>query len=103
MRLQMKRFLTLLFGNVGLVISGVLMSIISWFSMPAFIDGVSGEGLSKIVGWVLCPFAICFFLSAVCSSVTLIARGIKTKQWWWLVAGAIILLFDVILLILNLI
>lgn len=99
----MKKILSLLFGNAGLVISAIIMSVISWFAMPAFIDAVHGEVLSKVLGWVLCPFAIGFYLSAVSSGLTLLIRGIKNKQWWWLTAGAIILIFDVILLILSLV
>ena len=101
----MKKLLSLLFGNIGLLISAVLMAVISWFLFPVFIQIVTGgHSLSNIIGWLLvCPFAIGFYLSSVSSSFGLIIRGAKTKKWLWVVLGVLVLAFDIIILILNLV
>ena len=101
----MKKLLTLLFGNLGLVISAVLMSVISWFLMPICIEIIKGgHSLSNIIGWLfVCPFAIGFFLSAVFSSLGLIWKGARSKKWLWLISGALVLVFDIVLLVVNLV
>lgn len=101
----MKKILTFLFGNLGLLIMAVLMAVISWFMFPLFIQIVhGGHSLSNLIGWVIiCPFAIGFLISAFTSALGLLIKGAKAKQWFWIVPGALLLVFDILILILNLI
>lgn len=101
----MKKLLSVLFGKIGLLICGVLMSVVSWFLFPIFIQILKGgHSLSSIIGWLfVCPFAVGFYLSAISSSLTLFAKGIKDKQWWWIVLSIVVVLFDISILIVNLV
>ncbi len=100
----MKKILTFLFGNLGILISAILMSVISWFLVPVFIDVLhSGQPFSVIVSLLLGIITAGFYLSAVFSSAGLISRGIKDKKWYWIVSGTLVLVFDVVLVILNLV
>lgn len=96
----MKKFLELLFGKVGLLISAVIMAIASWFLFPLFVDFVTGaNSLSKILGWFICPFAIGFLLSSVFSSLSLLFKGIRDRKWLWVVLGLIVFAFDVVVVV----
>ena len=100
----MKKILTFLFGNLGILISAILMSVISWFLVLVFTDVLhSGQPFSVIVSWLLGIITAGFYLSAVFSSIGLIIKGSKEKKWYWIVSGAIVLMFDIVIVILNLV
>lgn len=101
----MKKLLTLILGNLGLLISATIMSIASWFLLPIGVEiAKGGHALSNLIGWIfICPIAFCFFLSTLSSSLTLIIKGVKTKKWVWLILGVIIFIFDIAILIISLI
>lgn len=75
------------------------VKIASWFLFPLFIDFVTGtNSLSNIVGWVLCPFAICFLLSTVFSALTLIFR--QAGHWTFKFFPIFVLSFDIVIIVL---
>ncbi len=99
----MKNALVFLFGNLGRLISAVLMSFISWFTFPFFIQIVTGRHiLSNVVGYIfVCPFILGLLLSSVASSCSLIIKGAIKRQWIWFALGLVIFLFDIALIIVS--
>lgn len=101
----MKKILTILFGDLGLFVSATITIFVSWFLFPIFVEIVrGGHTLSSLLGYILvCPFAICFFLSSVMSGIALITKGLRHKNWVLLGLGILVSAFDVVILILSLI
>lgn len=98
----MKKILTFLFGNLGILISAILMSVISWFLVPVFTDVLhSSQPFSVIASWLLGIITAGFYLSALFTSFGLIVKGSKEKKWYWIVSGALVLVFDIVIVILN--
>lgn len=101
----MKKFLTFVFGDLGLFISATIMTVASWFLFPLFVEIVcGGHKLSNLLGYILvCPFAVGFFLSSLISAISLFSKGLKGKNWILFGLGIVVFAFDVVILVLSLI
>lgn len=101
----MKKFLTFLFGDLGLFVSATIMTVASWFLFPLFVDIVrGGHSLSNLIGYIfVCPFAILFFISSISSAITLITKGCRAKNWLLVGLGTVVSIFDIVILIIGLV
>ncbi len=104
----MKKFLTFLFGDLGLGISAAVCTGLFAGLFPLFLSGIQGSIILKILSWVIAfPFILGSGLSALASGATLIFRGfhkqLKTTKAFYIVFGLLILICVALILILNLV
>ena len=100
----MKRFLTLLFGDWGLLICSAITCVLSGVLFPLFMTQVHGSGvLSLILAILIGIFAVGFYASSALSSAALSIRSGISKKWVLMALGLVVFVADVIILILNLV
>lgn len=104
----MKKFLTFLFGDLGLGISAVVCTGLLSIFLPLFLNGIQGSFIVKLLSWIIAfPFILGFGLSALGSSGTLIFRGcgkgLKTMKAVYIIFGLVIFICLALILILNLV
>ena len=100
----MKRFLTLIFGDVGLVITSVILTVLSAFLFPPFMAYIrSKETMSTFLAILLGVITVCFYASSSVSAIIVSFRSGINKKWVVFVLSLAVLIANVVILIINLV
>ena len=104
----LKNLFALLFGNIGLLIIGILTAIANFIIFPMFVDLLNVDNIFvPLIAFFVGVFAIGFMVSTLSTGISLIVsgaskkigekRGVTTKfaKWFWIISGIILILADV--------
>lgn len=104
----MKRFLKLVLGDLGLIVSSIICAVISFALLPLFLQLVAMGNLPMILAWILLfPFLFGFYGSSVLTAGGLTFRKILEKgdvkmRLLYIIPALIVLIFDVTFLLIYL-
>ena len=100
----MKRFLQILFGDWGLVISSIITCVLSAVLFPLFMFQIkSTEVISTFLALLIGIFVVGFYGSSTLSAIILSIRSGLNKRWFLFILALLVVIADVVVLIINLV
>lgn len=77
-------------------ICAAIFTFISYALLPLTVDILAGRDLLTLfVGFIIVPLGICFYLSGVFFSISLIVSGIFNKNKIWWILGIILVIANI--------